>query len=91
MYGIGRGIFDQKSEEGRNLVDKEGDEGEVDGEEEGKATTHGYGRVWSKIEAAKCREILAIVRKGSEEKTSLVWRKRERMSPEGESRYYRPR
>lgn len=40
MDCIGRSIFNQESEEGRDLVDQEGDEGEIDGEENGKATTH---------------------------------------------------
>lgn len=43
MDRIGRSIFDQESEEGRNLVDEEGDDGEVDGEENCKATTHDCG------------------------------------------------
>ena len=45
MYGIGRGIFDKESEEGRHLVNEKSDEGEVDGEEEGEATTHRRGRI----------------------------------------------
>lgn len=40
MYSVGRAIFDEQSEKGKNTAHKEGDAEEIDDEKDGKAATH---------------------------------------------------
>ena len=45
MNRIGRGIFDQEAKERRDLIDEEGDDGEVNREKDCQATTHDFSGV----------------------------------------------